>query len=213
MIFKQLKTLFYLLLPLLGAGVVGVSCSESEDENTEYENWQQRNETFFASLEDSLNSNPTMWMKFKSYTKDTAMNTGMQTDFIYAKKVITGYEQPKDTLRPLFNDSVRVSYRGRLIPSASYAEGYTFDSTVFGTYNLKTNSTARFKVSGLVDGFATALLHMTRFDTWRVYIPWKLGYGSTTSNSIPAYSTLIFDLTLYDFAAEGKTLPIQVSVK
>jgi FKBP-type peptidyl-prolyl cis-trans isomerase FklB len=66
----------------------------------------------------------------------------------------------------------------------------------------------RFKVSGLVNGFATAMLHMHRGETWLVYIPYSLGYGSSVSNSlIPAYSTLIFKVTLHEFAREGKALP------
>ena len=66
---------------------------------------------------------------------------------------------------------------------------------------------AHMKVAGTVNGFATALMRMHRGDTWLVYIPYSLGYGASEQSSVPAYSTLIFMITLYDFAAEGVALP------
>jgi FKBP-type peptidyl-prolyl cis-trans isomerase FklB len=33
-------------------------------------------------------------------------------------------------------------------------------------------------------------------ERWEVYIPWQQGYGSSVSGTIPAYSTLIFDVNL-----------------
>jgi FKBP-type peptidyl-prolyl cis-trans isomerase FklB len=54
-------------------------------------------------------------------------------------------------------------------------------------------------INGVVTGFGTALMRMHRGDRWRVYIPYQLAYGSSARSSIPAYSTLIFDLQLEDF--------------
>jgi FKBP-type peptidyl-prolyl cis-trans isomerase FklB len=53
-------------------------------------------------------------------------------------------------------------------------------------------------ISSLVSGFATAVQNMHIGDRWLVYIPYDLGYGTTESSSstIPAYSTLVFDITL-----------------
>ena len=42
-------------------------------------------------------------------------------------------------------------------------------------------------------------MRMHRGDYWRIYIPYQLGYGGTARSSIPAYSTLVFDLRLEDF--------------
>lgn len=188
-----------------------VACSESDDDPDEYEDWQIRNDIFFASLEDSLAQGNGAWKKLKSFAKNPSTSVGSNTDYIYYKVIKTGYEIA-DTVSPLYNDSVCVSYVGRQLPTTSYPEGYIFDSTVFGPYDLKTNATKKFKVSQLVDGFATAMLYMHRYDTWRIYIPYALGYGSTTSGSIRAYSTLIFDVTLYDFAEEGHAMPSQVGL-
>lgn len=183
------------------------ACSEENDTYNDYENWEARNHEFFASLEDSLTNGSGTWMKFKSYSKDPSMEVGTNWDCIYVNVVNTGYEKVGDTQSPLYNDSVAVSYEGRLIPTKLEPQGLVFDSSVYGTYNIKTNSVRKFVVGALVDGFATALLHMHRFDTWRVYIPYTLGYGATASGSIPAYSTLIFTITLYEFTAEGTAMP------
>ena len=202
-ILRHLKAIIYILLPLTGGGWVGVSCSEETEEDTEYANWQERNEAYFASLEQQYAaSTDGSWLKFKSYDKNPSASVGTYTDYIYAQVIESG----AGTDSPMYTDSVRVSYRGRLIPSESYPEGYIFDSTAYGDYNPKTNATVKFAVSALVNGFSTALLHMHRGDTWRVFIPYTLGYGTTSSGSIPAYSNLIFELSLIDFQEAGHAM-------
>ena len=181
------------------------ACSESEDEETSEfgSNWQQRNETFFASLEDSLSRNANVWMKLKTFTKDEAV-AGANTDYIYARVL----EASSDINSPMYTDSVRVSYRGRLIPSASYADGYVFDQTFIGTFNWKTTAVINSLCSGFINGFTTALLHMHRGDRWRIYIPYQLGYGKDGSgSSVPGYSTLVFDIALVDFCPTTESFP------
>ena len=102
------------------------------------------------------------------------------------------------------------------MPSKSYSDGYQFDSSWTGDYNLKTMIPTKFKVGptyingnmvGVVTGFATALMNMHTGDRWTVYIPYALGYGVTESSNIPGYSTLRFDITLVDFVHAGESLP------
>lgn len=188
---------FYLFTFLLLTG-----CSESTEEEVEFDNWQARNEAFFSTLEDSLKNDAANWLRIKCYSLDQEIE-GKATDYIYAKVINSGDE----TESPMFTDSIRVSYLGRLLPSASYPEGYSFDSTVYGTYSSKTNDTAKFLISSLSDGFATAVQHMHRGDYWRIYVPSELGYGKTGTTGIPAYSVLVFDLTLIDFCSPGTTMP------
>ena len=187
------------------------SCGKDETPTVDvYENWQQRNDAFMASLEDSLKNGTGAWMKLTSYSKTPGSEKS--GDCIYVK--ILEEKKPGETESPMFNDSVRISYEGRLMPTkqplngTKFEDGKVFDTTVYGAYDARTNATVRFKVSGLVNGFSTAMLHMHRGETWLVYIPYSLGYGSSVSNSlIPAYSTLIFKVTLHEFAREGKALP------
>lgn len=199
--------LLAILTPLLYAGVGAgllASCSESDDDEGEYSNWKERNEQYFASLEDSLRAHPTTWLKLKSFTLDEA-SEGKPTDYIYVKVVEAGEEGEN----PMYTDSVRVSYQGRLIPTATYPEGRVFDGTVYGKYSHVTNATARQLASAQIDGYTTALLHMHRGDHWRVFIPSALAYGSTgtESGSVPAYSVVIFDMTLIDFSPAGQVMP------
>ena len=177
------------------------ACAESDDEEQlgEYADWQARNEAYFLTLEDSLNSNPAVWRKLRTYSM-TDKATTANTDYVYVKVLQTS-ELTELTESPIYTDTVRVAYRGRLIPSASYPQGYVFDQTYVGNFDLRTTDVSNLAVKGYVDGFATALQHMHIGDQWRIYIPYQLGYGTTAKSSIPAYSTLIFDLVLIDFVS------------
>ncbi len=185
--------------------LLAVSCSESDDEAAdEFANWQERNDAYFATLEDSLfkamsSSLATQafsWKKIKTYTKDETAQS-KNTDYIYVKVLASG---DQSTASPLYSDSVRVAYRGRLIPSVTYPEGYVFDQTYTGDYHIETTGVANKLVSGYIDGFSTAIQHMHKGDYWRIYIPYPLGYGSSGTTGVPGYSVLIFDLALIDFA-------------
>ncbi|MDE5782930.1 MAG: FKBP-type peptidyl-prolyl cis-trans isomerase [Prevotella sp.] len=181
------------------------ACSEDTGEVDDYANWEERNEVYFASLTDSLRNDPIHWSRIKSFSLDS-QTEGAATDYIYVKTIASG----EGSESPLYTDSVRVSYQGRVIPTVSYPQGYVFDGTVYGDYSLATNATTRMKISSLIIGMQTALLHMHRGDYWRVYIPNELGYKSQdqTNSGIPPYSTLIFDLTLIDFSPVGESMPV-----
>ena len=179
-----------------------VSCSESDDEEAdEYGNWQVRNEAYFATLEDSLSRHDAVWKKIKTFTKDEQILSA-NTDYIYVKVL----EEGEGSLSPLYTDTVRVSYRGRLIPTVSYPLGSVFDETYEGSYSITTTGVVDNKVSNFGDGFATALQHMHVGDRWRVFMSYQLGYGTSDYLTIPAYSVLIFDVSLIDFTSSGKQL-------
>ena len=191
-----------------------ISCSESAADDDEYANWQQRNEQFLSAVVNDSLQQPG-WQRIKTYSLDPAVE-GAVTDYVYVKVIesadVDGHSSSRDESGcPAFTDSVRVAYQGRLIPSKTYPEGKVFDGTVYGTYNNKTNANAKFLLSNstMISGFSTALQYMHRGDHWRVYIPAELGYGESGSGSnIPAYSILIFEMTLIDFSPAGKTMPV-----
>jgi FKBP-type peptidyl-prolyl cis-trans isomerases 1 len=182
-----------LCLPL--AGIV-VACSESEDEEAnEYANWQKRNDDYIADVARKC-------QRIKVFTKDQ-LAEGKISDYIYYQVLEEG--QGGDS--PYYSDTVRVGYRGRLIPTTNYPEGYVFDQTYPDVFQWQTTGVLTFTQTNLVDGFTTALQHMHRGDRWLVYIPYQLGYNTTTKEGIPAYSTLIFDIALIDFTHPGYSLP------
>lgn len=182
------------------------ACSESTSDDGEYDNWQQRNEQFLSAVASDSLLQPG-WQRIKNYSLNP-YTEGNATDYIYVKVIGSG--DPTGA-RPAFTDSVRVAYQGRLIPSKSYPQGKVFDGTVFGTYNDATNANTKFLLSSsaMISGFSTALQHMRRGDHWRVYIPAELAYGATGSGTtVPAYSLLIFEMTLIDFSPAGQTMPV-----
>ncbi len=183
------------------------SCSEEDNTVEEYPDWQATNDRFFNRLSDSvkalLSADParTDWKRIKAWSKSD-VTEGANSDYI-----IVHVEQDApatETAVPLYTDSVSVSYAGRLLPSVSYPSGFMFDRTFYGEYDPELSSAVKFAIgndsgTNLVDGFATALQHMRRGDRWTVYIPYQLGYRGTANGSVPAYSTLIFELVLRDF--------------
>lgn len=191
-----MKKFIYLILFVFAAmmPVSLVSCSESDEENTEFDNWQARNDAYFKSVytqaKQAIAGGDATWKIIRSYSKnDTTSNIN---DYIVVKVLSEG----SGTQKPLFTDSVKIHYRGYLMPSESYPAGLQFDSSWSGEYNANTMTPYKKTVNTFVPGFSTALQQMHDGDRWKVYIPYRLGYDSKEQTSLPAYSTLVFDLTL-----------------
>ncbi|HSG88028.1 MAG TPA: TonB family protein [Pseudomonadales bacterium] len=86
---------------------------------------------------------------------------------------------------PLPGAGVTVHYTGTLI-----------DGTVFDDSRAR-GAPARFRMDGVIAGFAEALALMREGDRWELFIPPGLAYGEAgTAGSIPPNSTLVFDLEL-----------------
>lgn len=206
---KATRNLTFALAALaaLAALLTFSSCGEDDNIVEEYPDWQSRNETFFLHLTDSvktlLAANPqrTDWQRIKTWSK-VQSDEGRPEDYIVVN--VLEAAPGEETATPAFTDSVSIHYSGRLLPSATQPRGLTFDSSFTEPYSAAQSVPVTFAVgnstgSSLIDGFSTALQHMRRGDHWLVYIPYQLGYGTTASTSIPAYSTLIFDIRLEDF--------------
>ena len=193
-----MKNWKYLLLSVILFPLVGMvsSCSEDDSVTDEFANWQERNE---AKTDQWAASG---LKKIRVFTQDNT-TTGNNDDFIYVEVLESG----EGTESPLFTDTVRVAYRGRLIPTTNYANGLVFDETYLGDFSWHTAGMSTMAVNTLVEGFSTALMNMHKGDYWRVYIPYLLGYGTTSTNSIPGYSNLVFDIALLDFWHPGDPHP------
>lgn len=169
------------------------SCSENQEEN-EYENWQAKNEHYIDSLCSVARAGQGRWEMIRAYNlSDSIGDKDKNIYYIYVQKLRDG----EGTMRPEFRDSVRVHYRGHLLPSKSYASGYMFEKSYNGAeLDEATDVPKLFGVNGVLVGFSTALMHMVEGDRWRVVIPYYLGYGTGASGKIPGYSTLIYDMEL-----------------
>ena len=86
---------------------------------------------------------------------------------------------------PKATDKVRCHYEGMLI------DGTLFDSS------LQRGEPADFPLNGVIAGWTEGLQLMKEGGKCRFFIPYLLGYGAAgAGNSIPPYSTLIFDVEL-----------------
>lgn len=208
----NLKNLKYLFLLLMSAFVLA-SCSETDEESdSEYADWQAKNETAFAEVlakakqEGEVNN----WYIYRKWSMDNQTANKDNND----NPITPTYKELEDNIvvqvlgqgegsavRPLYTDSVMVSYKGMLM------NDYVFDSTFTGDYDAQKAQTTNFLTKDLVDGFTTALMKMRHIgDHWMVTMPYTLGYGSQQSSdsNIPAYSMLKFEIVLKGCYKNGK---------
>lgn len=101
-----------------------------------------------------------------------------------------------------YTSTVRCYYKGCLIADEDgnyianrdsvLTQGQVFDSKLEENDDEPLEST----VSGLIDGWTTALQHMHEGDEWEIWVPYSLGYGVSGSSSgsvtINPYTTLVF---------------------
>ncbi|MBQ8736439.1 MAG: FKBP-type peptidyl-prolyl cis-trans isomerase [Bacteroidaceae bacterium] len=203
----MLKKFFMPLVALfliLGA----TSCSE-QDEVSEFNNWQERNKHFIDSIAHVAEENADgSWAIFKAFTIGDSLGIDDNPNYyVYAQKL----EKGTGTYSPLYTDSVRVHYSGRLIPTETYPHGFNFGKSYSSsTLNESTDVPTIMAVSQNIVGFSTALMRMVEGDRWKIYIPYYLGYGKNdySSANIPGYSTLVFDVKLariYRFKVDTDT--------
>ena len=186
------------LLMIVVALFAMTSCSEEDNTVEEYADWVNVNDKYYDDLTAKvlgMGDNST-WKRVRTWSKiDEAANAN--SDYIIMEKL--GSDPTAKDEYPQYSDSVKVHYQGRLLPSPTYPKGYLFDSSYQGAFDPAIANPTKMAISGVVDGFTTALLNMRRGDYYRVYIPYQLGYGLKASSSIPAGSTLIFEIRMVDF--------------
>ena len=172
------------------------SCSEDNSATDEFANWQERNEAMTDQWAASG------MRKIRVYTQDDS-SAGKNSDYIYVKVLEAG----EGTGSPIFSDTARVAYRGRLIPTENYADGFVFDESYVGDFSWHSAGVSTYYCGGLVSGFTTALMNMHKGDRWLVHIPYQLGYNTSSQGSVTAYSNLIFDIAMLDYWSPGDPHP------
>lgn len=181
-------------LLLLLAGCL-VSCSETESEG-EYANWRKRNIAYTDSIATVARTNTDgTWKVVKAWNKpDDKPSTGIggtsirdNQDYIY----IHVEREGQGEVSACYTDSVSVSYRGSLINGEVFEETFISEEL-----NPETAGRGTLFLNALVPGMTTAFQCMHEGDLWMVYMPSSLAYGEDKNGSIPAYSTLIFEMYL-----------------
>jgi FKBP-type peptidyl-prolyl cis-trans isomerase FklB len=90
--------------------------------------------------------------------------------------------------KPTATQTVPCHYHGTL------TNGTVFDSSV------KRGAPASFPLNRVISGWTEALQLMPVGSKWRLFLPPQLAYGSMQVGSIPANSTLIFEVELLGIA-------------
>lgn len=103
---------------------------------------------------------------------------------IYYKVLAEGNAEGK---HPSPRSIVTAHYTGRTI------DGKQFDSSCGG-------APLAIRLCDLIEGWIVAMQQMKVGDKWEVYIPADMGYGKFSQPSIPAGSTLIFEIELLGIA-------------
>lgn len=188
-----------LIFSLACLTVMFVACSEENDTVEEFPNWQETNQKYFNSLfseaSQRIAAGDKSWKILRKWSLQDSIHANTD-DYVIAHVI----EQGQGESSPMFTDSVAVIYSGRLLPSTSYPTGYMFDKSYDVDFRPETALARGFRISGLTDGFATALQYMHCGDHWEIYVPSALGYGTGGSSSagIPGHSVLIFEMMLVD---------------
>ena len=196
-------------LCLFGA-LCATSCKESVAEG-EYHNWQERNQHYVDSIASLAKQGVDGWTRLLGYYYQQAYADANPADnniYVYVQKKANG----TGTLKPIYTDSVRLHYRGRLIPSANHPEGYVFNQT-YTSEEIQTTTAvpALLAVSQNIIGMCTVLQEMVEGDEVHMVVPYAIGYGSSTNSTgqIPGYSALIFDAKLikvYRYKVDTNTI-------
>lgn len=133
------------------------------------DDWREKNEKFYKELAD----NP-------EYTIVTLPGVA---EAVYCKVLEkgTGEEYPLQT------SQVKILYRGFYYTGTEFDSGYQDADYPYTGY-----------VSGFVRGFSIALQNMRVGDKWEIWVPWPLGYGSSSQGGVSAYTTLGFEVELLE---------------
>lgn len=191
------------LVTFLCAVFTTTSCKESDDSVEEFPNWKATNEAAFRSIYgqavEKAAAGDASWKVIRQWSMPAEPDIFPldPEDHI----VVQVLESGTGSGCPIFTQSVKCHYQGRLLPSTSYKDGLVFDQSYYDTFNEATSAPATLQVNGVVDGFSTALQNMHIGDYWRVYIPYQLGYKEAGQGSIPGYSTLVFDIRLVSYGS------------
>ena len=195
-----------LLLPF--ASLLFVACSEEDDTQEEYPNWQETNDAYFSRLvwevQQGFSSLPQQWVLYPCFTMPEEYYTFSYSDYVVAERLEQGY----GTTSPLQTDSVEVHFEQTWLNEYNPKTMTPSKMGVSQTVKAVTqNGQTTYQTSSNIDGFTTALMQMHEGDRWMVYIPYSLAYGTEATDNIPAYSTLVFDLTLAAFYHTGQVVP------
>lgn len=206
------------------------SCSDDEDVNVydAYTLWPERNAAWYKVMSDSARTEIARaktlygeehWQEHCDWRQYRDLS--IQFGHSYTDSIVMRFVKRGDGMRPCYNDSVYVSYRGWLMPNTYRIDGRDttycamIDQSFYGAYSAyatepydeTTAHPIKSAVSTFVTGFNTALQNMNVGDQAHVYFPSDMGYGDSDSGVVPGGSTLHFFIHLAGAYSAEEAVP------
>lgn len=170
------KKVYVIAIALLS--LVFASCGDDEDKIDE--EWKTMNEAAFTKIYND-----------KSYNQLASPsgngNVAWKEVDVLENNTIDTRISPEG--KPYYTDTVSVLYEGWYFNKEG--KKIVFDKT----YNAQP---VKFAVNGVIEGWTTLLQDMKVGEEREVWIPWALAYGAYGNNSIPGYTTLVFNVKVKD---------------
>lgn len=115
-----------------------------------------------------------------AYAKEKGVKT-TQSGILYK------IEKQGEGLAPKPEDAVKVHYTGKLI-----------DGTVFESSKERSDQPIAFRLNQLIPGWVEGIQLIKKGGKIQLVLPPELAYGDQGQGEVPANSTLIFDIELFD---------------
>lgn len=166
----------------IAAAAVVLGACDSDEETTwdKYREWRDLNNEWLKQQQDSLNPDGTPFYKVlvpswnpSSYVLIHYFNDRAETE---------------GNLSPLYTSTCDTRYKVRL---------YT-GTGVDSSQNISDDGIYTSRVNSNIQGWAIALQDMRCGDSAQVIMPYGVAYGAQSSNAIPPYSNLQFNIRLVD---------------
>lgn len=183
------KILFLPLAIVFSISILFTSCLNNDDDNKVDEGWKAYQTSLFQKVTTDVTNYDTLVSQSANGFIMWQNSSVITNSDLLQKTSVQGY--------PVFTDSVVVRYEGWYYDMSNKIQ--IFDSTENPSLSNASNPNKverQFAVSSVVDGFSTALQKMTVGQEKLIVIPQQLGYKSSATSYIPAYTTLYFRIKL-----------------
>lgn len=177
-----MKKLPILLILLSSLTALFVACGGDDSDYEALVEWKKRNTDWLVEQQARKNSDGTPYYEMIVPNWDPS-------SFVLIHFFNERNTDP-DLLKPLYTSTVDVRYH------LSLYNGVACDSSTLLTENGP--GVYRAQLNNLIDGWAAGVCEMNVGDSAEIIIPYALGYGSSSTGSIPAYSNLKFNIRLVD---------------
>ncbi|MFV0469393.1 MAG: FKBP-type peptidyl-prolyl cis-trans isomerase [Dysgonomonas sp.] len=196
----------YIYLFLFITLAVGMTSCFDDNATTIDTEWKLLNEQAFNDLPTTTSTPAGEYRVLSSQSNNGYVK--WKPDSVITKSDVDPIPAVTSTQKPLFTDTVVVRYEGWYFDKDGTK--IIFESTENPYYGSTTNPNKMSKTftinnaSYVCDGWVTLLTNMTVGEEREVWIPWTLGYGSSsytssvTSLTIPAYTTLRYRIKLLE---------------